>query len=478
MIREMNQRLRLTRLFDRIPNPSVALGIVALLSGLLMTVPASQADAQQTTPPNSMLQMGMHVPQAKDGVWPDVPIGSIRLWDTGVSWREINTAPGVYDWSTLDRVVGLANSKGAAVLYAFGNTPEWAAEPKCLAEQGGAIKGAGANCPPSEIKHFVDFASALAERYSGRIESYEMWNEANIGTFWRGTVNELFDMTTAGANAIRAKAPKAKIVSASVTTRLNTSFTKFLPDYLSLLKAANWPIHAFAVHTYPAGYFEGPSPRAQAYRAIDARTQSFRQARALFDQFDMPWSVEVWDTELNFGLAGPGATPHTDYPETLQATLLSYAYFESHYWGIARTYWFAWGPKDQASVVKFGVTTDNGTTGAKAFQRVGEWIRAGLWDGEFPICLGSAPALETRSQLCMRISKTYNDTEAAFLVVGPGPQEDLWETWYRGFSRALWPTLGPCIDSSELTGPLPRELVSQTPFILAIGTSCAGLGAR
>ena len=34
--------------------------------------------------------------------WPVVPIGSLRLWDAGVGWAQINTAQGVYDWSLLD----------------------------------------------------------------------------------------------------------------------------------------------------------------------------------------------------------------------------------------------------------------------------------------------------------------------------------------------------------------------------------------
>ena len=28
--------------------------------------------------------------------------GSLRLWDAGVTWPDIETSPGVYDWSRLD----------------------------------------------------------------------------------------------------------------------------------------------------------------------------------------------------------------------------------------------------------------------------------------------------------------------------------------------------------------------------------------
>ena len=110
--------------------------------------------------------------------------------------------------------------------------------------------------------------------------------------------------------------------------------------------------------------------------------------------------------------------------------------------------------------------------------RVVTGVSAGLWDGEFPICLGSAPADERQSQPCVNISKTYPGSGSAFIVVGPSENQDFWNRWYTGLSQVFWPTLGPCLDSSQITGPLPRELVSQTPFILATEVTCAGLGAR
>jgi hypothetical protein len=31
--------------------------------------------------------------------------GSVRLWDVGVQWRDIEKTPGVYDWTRLDQIV-------------------------------------------------------------------------------------------------------------------------------------------------------------------------------------------------------------------------------------------------------------------------------------------------------------------------------------------------------------------------------------
>lgn len=461
----------------------LGLGLSAALAVSLLASPTTPV-AAQVGPANQFTQMGMHIPQAKDGVWPDVPIGSIRLWDTGVSWREINTAPGVYDWSTLDRVVDLANSKGAAILYVFGNTPAWAAEPGCLAAQGGAIKGAGSNCPPANLSALADFAGEVAKRYGTRIESYELWNEGNIGTFWRGTVPELFQMTNLAAKAVKTVNPQAKIVSVSVTTRLGTAAYIFLPQYVQALKEANWPIDAFAIHSYPAGSYPActnvkgfgfnlevvcdkaiPSTGAstewnQVMHHLLQREDSVRFFTGYLKLFyKMPYRIEIWDTELNYGLAGPGDTPAQSFSDDAQATLLNASYVQSKQFGVARTYWFAWGPKDQAGVVQFGVTTDFGTKPAQAFARYWQWITNGLMD----------PG-----------GRVYNEASgvnrgeigASVSYVGKvGSTTTYWLTnpiagLSYGFpsKRFMWPAVGPCRVFEPGFG-ISAETLGQYPYI-------------
>lgn len=457
----------------------------ALVAALLVS--PAQPSSAQTGPGQAFTQMGMHIPQAKDGVWPDVPIGSIRLWDTGVSWREINTAPGVYDWSTLDRVVDLANSKGAAVLYVFGNTPEWAAEPKCLAAQGGAIKGAGANCPPADFSTFATFAGEIAKKYGTRIESYELWNEGNIGTFWRGEVKELFDMTTEGAKAIKRANPQALIASVSVTTRLDTASYKFLPEYAGYLKSANWPIDAFAIHSYPAGSFTPCSWSSSGFFATceNSLAESGAQggwqsamvhlwererhlinfSRDLYVKLGMPESKQIWDTELNYGLAGPGGTAAQQFSESEQVTLINYSYLQSSKQRIARTYWFAWGPKDLEGVVQFGVTTDFGTNTAQAFKQYWNWAQAGLifppitnqfWVAAKP----GVPAGAFVVQVSPRTPGLRGDRKINYISVKPVPGS----SFAFGQDRWLWGALGPCLKVSPGTA-VPTEILAFAPYL-------------
>ena len=66
-------------------------------------------------------------PPQSGNPWPVVPIGSLRLWDAGVGWAQINTAQGVYDWTLLDEwLQDVQTFNVQAVMYTFGMTPQWA----------------------------------------------------------------------------------------------------------------------------------------------------------------------------------------------------------------------------------------------------------------------------------------------------------------------------------------------------------------
>lgn len=58
--------------------------------------------------------VGMHF-NTMDG-WPS-GITHIRIWDMGVTWRDIHLGIDVYDWSKLDAVVGQIESIGAKMTY-------------------------------------------------------------------------------------------------------------------------------------------------------------------------------------------------------------------------------------------------------------------------------------------------------------------------------------------------------------------------
>lgn len=79
------------------------------------------------TPNTTASFLDMNVDHLLNGTpWPDLPIGSIRLWDTVTKWGDLNPASTTYQWSNLDSQIAMAQSNGADLLYTFGGVPPWA----------------------------------------------------------------------------------------------------------------------------------------------------------------------------------------------------------------------------------------------------------------------------------------------------------------------------------------------------------------
>jgi hypothetical protein len=261
-----------------------------------------------------------------------VPIGAgyHRLWDMAVAWKDVNPAPGVFTWATLDQRVAQAEASGAIPMLVLGLTPQWAAADPSA---GDPRWGAGTASPPANMNTFQSYVDAVVSRYGPRIGAYEVWNEANLPTFWTGTPVQMANMTQIAYYTIKDKNPGAIVTAASVTTRLRGPMKKFVTPYVKALASAGSPIDAFAIHSYPAGT-AGP-----AQRVLDVQHWQTVVEFAAGPGADI-LDKQVWDTEVNYGLAGPGSTPGTDYTDAQGADLITQTFADSLELGIDATFWY------------------------------------------------------------------------------------------------------------------------------------------
>ena len=262
-----------------------------------------------------------------------------RLWDMKVAWRDVNPYPGVFDFSRLDRRIAQVESWGGKPILVLGLTPKWAAG-ECTS--GDPLWGAGSACPPENERYWIEYVEAVADRYGNRIGAYEIWNEANLQTFWAGTPQQMARMTFTAGLAIKNRS-QSLVLAPSVTTRLKSgaNFTRdFLADdgwnpaYDALWRV----IDAWTIHSYPKGN-AGPT-------TSDACTQRAAhiilwQKALLESAVNRPGAIKpIWDTEINYGLAGPGTTPKTTWSDENSAALLTCTYQDSRTLGIATTVWY------------------------------------------------------------------------------------------------------------------------------------------
>lgn len=163
------------------------------------------------------------------GAMPAFRVGAVRFWDGGTRWSEMQRQRGEFDWTTPDRLVGGAEKAGLPALFVFGSTPKWA-------NPGGSAGPYpdGTSGPPADLADWDVFVRAVAERYRGRIEAYELWVLANDHRFYTGSAETLVEMSRRASAIIRGTDPKATVVCPGMGRLQTEEGLSFLRRFIEL----------------------------------------------------------------------------------------------------------------------------------------------------------------------------------------------------------------------------------------------------
>lgn len=146
----------------------------------------------------------------------DAVAGTGASWyRLAVDWSVIEKAKGQYDWAYLDNAVNTATAKGLRVLGVLLYTPTWARPP--------ALNSLIPSVPPANAADYADFAAKAAQRYAGRVQAWQMWNEPNLPIFMGFTENRAAvyaELAKAAYPAIKAANPGATVVLAGLSRKL------------------------------------------------------------------------------------------------------------------------------------------------------------------------------------------------------------------------------------------------------------------
>ncbi|MDQ5808440.1 MAG: hypothetical protein M3320_07155 [Actinomycetota bacterium] len=146
-------------------------------------------------------------------------VGSLRV---AFYWRDMQPVEGQpIDFAETDRIVSAAARAGLRVFPTLVRAPSWATGGD---EQEGAV--------PTDSSTYAAFVTEVVRRY-GRggafwtsagvpvrpVISWQVWNEPDIGRYWRGEPwpSTYVELLRAAAPAIRAVDPQAQVVAAGLT---------------------------------------------------------------------------------------------------------------------------------------------------------------------------------------------------------------------------------------------------------------------
>jgi hypothetical protein len=147
--------------------------IASSLFALLISVTPMTTSAQSTTAAPDGWGYGVQVhlwhydPVARQNVIGDVTQAGFNWITQQIDWGEVELAPGEYDFSQLDTLVDEGSAAGLKILLKFFHAP-----PFYRSDTSGLM--------PTDPATFGSFMNAVAARYAGKVQAYELWNEENL----------------------------------------------------------------------------------------------------------------------------------------------------------------------------------------------------------------------------------------------------------------------------------------------------------
>jgi hypothetical protein len=335
---------------------------VALATFLLPAGPAAAA----TQPVITSSFFGTHFQGLHaDGPigFPQATVGSIRMWDNYVSWRELEVAPGVFDWTLIDKEMAKARAHGVSVLLVLGQTPAFhSTRPTARSSY-----GPGASAMPTQAS-WTAYVKAVAARNRavwGGIASFQVWNEANVAGYWSGTAGQMATLTAWTRTALKAVDPHALLVAPALVTRLTSQRAWNNAFYAQRVAGKNVSayVDALSFQLYPAA---NGSPES-SMTLLNATRVMLRHHKV---------TKPIWDTEIGYGLVGgpTAGAPVAPASTARQVSNVLRTYVLNAENGVRRVYWYSWDLLRMSNTTLVLPDRITLTPAGKAFGTARSWL--------------------------------------------------------------------------------------------------------
>lgn len=238
-------------------------------------------------------------------------------------WNEINPERGHFIWRAPDDMVQNAQRYGLNLIVRLDMPPDWATRE--------VTSGV-----PFDLPAYIQFATAIAQRYRGQILAYIIWNEPNLAAEWSRSGGNLPDhfyrydgwvanpadyvgVLGAAYHHIRLADPQVIIAGGGLApTNENSPRARddrlFLDEMMAVGAAAC--LDVLAVHDY--GYGLTPYSHRTVQDGLNLARITYLHEILLHHHADLP----VWITELGYTI-NPGDHPAVSAQRQAEYLLLA-----------------------------------------------------------------------------------------------------------------------------------------------------------
>jgi hypothetical protein len=331
--------------------------LTTALATALAVLPGGVAEAARR--PIGGYAFGTHYLNVGKYPWPATTYGTLRIWDDGASWRDLQPGgPGSWDQGrlhVLDAMVSKAYHLHKQTIIVLGQTPRWASsnpngtggtDPRTRFFYG---RGAGYAPNATSWKYWGAYVSFLARRYGSHVNAFEVWNEANYPTYSQMTMPQMVNLARIARAAVRQAGSRAAILAPSIGAR-HPNAPAWMASFLS--HGGGRYVDALNVHMYPVPG-NGPEDMQNKLGAI----------RVQIRRYGYSW-LPIWDTEVGYGLRSQnrmyyGAQARGYVARTFLVELSN---------GITRAIWYAWGDRTYSGL--YVMNSDGSTSSNGVVERV------------------------------------------------------------------------------------------------------------
>ena len=213
-------------------------------------------------------------------------------------------------WEKYDEIVALAEAHGLELIVRLSNPPGW------TRAQGEGENNANTFAPPDNLQDYADFVTAVATRYRGRVQYYQLWNEPNIYPEWGSAAIDpeaYAELLKVGATALRAADPDAVVILGALAATINLQPDDPPPGnslndllFLQRLYDAGAAPYFDIVATQGYGLYSGPTDQRMHPRVINiSRHQFVRDLMVKNGDAEKP----IWIAEMNWNAAPEDVEP-------------------------------------------------------------------------------------------------------------------------------------------------------------------------
>ena len=167
-----------------------------------------------------------------------------------MSWKDVEPTPGGYSWGLWDEIIGTYNANGIKVLLSIPKAPDWARPP----DDDKSVEG-----PPQDPTKYSEFVARVADRYRGKVQAIEIWNEQNMwyeaGGMGRINAAAYTELLQLSYQTIKAVKEDMIVISGGLTPAGSVGGAAVDDiDYLVQMYANGAKGYFDAVGAHPAGF--------------------------------------------------------------------------------------------------------------------------------------------------------------------------------------------------------------------------------